>query len=147
MNPEEDVEQYIQELAEKYGQQLGNFPEPPNKETMIKFIREILNEKDPVKLTKASNLREEEVGKPRVPSLTYFNLSHYANAENYPDVAEYLAGKGGITAFVSLGRKAKLLDTMFTVRRETRNIQPVKETTQRSMFGGEKTIREGGEGT
>ncbi len=145
MNPEEEAAEMIEKLGEKYSLNMGDFPEPVERESMVKFIQGIVSEDDARKITKTANLREEEVGHPKVSSIDYFNIAQYAGTEGYQEVKDYLEDKAGITGLVSLGRKAKLLEAVFTVRRETKNIQPLKTSTSKSLFGGKKVVVEGGE--
>ena len=144
---DEEAAQLTAQLEASQGQgsvaQLGNFPEPPSKDTLLLFMRDVVKEDDPKKLSKTANFREEEVGRPKTPSLTYMQTAHYADAEGYEMVGDYLRGKVGNIALLSLGRKAKLLETLFTVRRETRNLGTPKVTREKKFFGGEKVTHEG----
>lgn len=140
---EREVEEYIKELGEKYASQQGNFPEPPNKDTLLVFMRDVVKEAEPIKLSKTANFREEEVGKPKAPVLTYLNIAAYAESEGYDIVANYLRNKVGLISSISLGRKAKLIETLFTVRRETKNLGTPKITTKKGLFSGETTTKEG----
>jgi hypothetical protein len=145
MTEEEEVERYIRdtvqnEIAAVGG--VGNFPEPPDKDNLLKFMRGVIDEDVPRKMIKTANFRDEEVGKPRIPVLTYAMLANYGDAEGYDLVRDYLNAKAGIIATVSLGRRAKALDTLFTVRRETKNIGTPRVTNKKSLFG-ETTTKEG----
>lgn len=140
---DQDVDNIIQNIAEKYSTQLGQFPEPPDRDTLLKFMRDVVAEADAIRLSKTGNFREEEVGKPKSPVLTYVHVGQYADTEGYQGVGDYLRNKVGGVAALSLGRKAKLIETLFTVRRETRNFGTPKVTHERKLFGGEKVTREG----
>jgi len=142
---DEYIDQRIQATAQNYALQMGNYPEPPNKDSLLQFVRDVVAQENAKKLSKTANFRDEEVGKPKAPVLTYLQVAHYAEAENYSFVSEYLQGKVGNVAIVGLGRKAKLMEILFTVRRENRTILPQKKTTERGLFGGEKkVVTEGG---
>ena len=106
-------------------------------------MRGVVDEKDDKKMSETANFRAEEVGKPKVPVLTYHHIAGYARSEGYDLVENYLLGKSGSVAIVSLGRRAKLIETLFTVRREMKNLGTPKTTIKRSMFGGSTEIREG----
>lgn len=144
-----EAEQYIREVvAQEMGQMsgmlgTGGFPEPPDKDSLLKFMRNVVDEKDDLKLSKTANFREEEVGKPKAPVLTYGMLSRYADSEGYDVVGDYLRAKAGMVATMSLGRKAKLLETLFTVRRETKNFGTPRTTTKKGFLGGETKVTEG----
>jgi len=142
MDENQDVEAFLQELAQKYGGQLGDFPEAPDKDTLLKFMRAVVEQEDAVRLAKSANFLKEEVGRTKVPMLAYLHLSRYADCEGYGLVQDYLLGKVHNLGSLSLGRGAKLLDTLFTVRRETKQLVSPKETTKRTLFG-ESTVKEG----
>lgn len=140
---DEEVEEVINRLAEQKSLDMGAFPEPAFRDTVLRLMRDVRKEEDPDKLARTANFREEEVGKPKVPSLTYMHVANYADIEGHKEVADYLRSKTGALASLSLGRKAKLLETLFTVRRETRNLASPKETTKKTLFGTETTTKEG----
>ena len=121
----------------------GAFPDPIDKDSLLKFMRGVVDETDDKKMSKTANFRDEEVGKPKVPVLTYHHIAGYAKSEGYDLVSSYLLGKSGGVATVSLGRRAKLLETLFTVRREMKNLGTPKTTIKRSLFGGSTEVREG----
>lgn len=143
MDENAEVDAMINQLAEKYGSQLGSFPELPNKDTLLAFMRDVIKEEDDLKQLKEGNLRDPEVGMPKIPVLNYVHIGQYADSEELTDVGAYLRKKAGLVAVTSLGRRAKLLDTLFTVRRETKNFGTPKTTVKRGMFGGDTTIKEG----
>lgn len=130
-----EVEEFLMELAQKYGSQMGDFPTPPDKDTLLKFVRGVVEEQDPVKLSKTANFLKEEVGRTKVPMLAYLHLANYADLEGYDKVEKYLQTKVYSLGALSLGRGAKLLETLFTVRRETKQLTSPKETTKRTLFG------------
>ena len=139
-----DVNEYLNTLAEEIAAQRGTFPEPPDKDNLLKFVRDIVNQPDAVKLSRTANFTKEEVGDPRIPSLTYLHIADYADIEGHQLVAEFMRSKVGSLATLSLGRKAKLLDSTFTVRRETKNFGTPKTTTKKTLWG-ETTEKQGGE--
>lgn len=146
LNPEEVqhfLESSVNDIAAKYGTQLGNFPEPPDKDSMLKFLRDVVAEENPGKLTRTANFREEETGRTKVPVLAYHHIARYAASEGHTVVRDYLLGKAGDIATVSMGRKFKLMETTFTVRRETKNLGTPRETRKRGFLGTETTVREG----
>lgn len=137
-----EEEQLLQQLASQYGQQLGNFPEPPNKDTLLQFMRDVVKEEQDLKISKTANFRDEEVGRPKVPVLAYAHIAAYADTEGYDKVGNYLRKKAGLVATLSLGRKAKLLETLFTVRRETRHLGTPREIKKKGWLG-DTTVKEG----
>jgi hypothetical protein len=125
---------------------IGNFPEAPPKESLLKFLKEsVVDQDDDLKQVKTANFRDEEVGRAKTTIIGFLHVAHYADSEGYDSVREYLEHKAALVAVASLGRKAKLLDTTLTVRRETRHISPSRTRTTRGMFGGEQTVVEGGD--
>jgi len=137
-----DVEQYLGDVAEKMASQSGGFPEPASKDTLLLFVRDIVKEKDSEALSRSANLKDEEVGSPIVTSLVYFNVARFADVEGKPLVASFLRGKVADLAGLSLSRRAKLLETLFTVRRETKNFGTPKKVVESGLFGS-KTTEEG----
>lgn len=139
MDNEQDVEKYIQELADNYGRQMGDFPESPTTDTQLQFMRDVVQEEDGVKQTKTANLNKEEAGKTKVSSLGLLNASSYADTEGYQIVSDYLRERAVNLAAVTLGRNAKLIDTLFTVRRETMNLGTPRTTKKKGLFGSTTT--------
>lgn len=142
MNEDENVEEYLQKLAENYGSQLGNFPEPPDKDSMLKLLREIIKNKKASELVRVANFKDEEVASVKIMPDTLLNVATYADFEGYGLVSKYLRDLALNHAGFTLGRRAKLLDSSFTVRRETRQLGMPKETTKRGLFK-EETTKEG----
>ena len=134
-----EVEEYIQsEVSRQVSNAVlgqGNFPEPPDKDSLLKFMRGVVDEKDDVKMVKTANVTKEEIGTPKAPVRSYLMIGRYAESEGYDLVAGYLRDKAGIIAASSLGKNAKLIDTLFTTRREMKNIVPPKVTEKKGMFG------------
>lgn len=142
VDPEVDVEEYLSELAKKYAADMGDYPEPPHKDTQLSFMRDVVSEEDSVRQAKTSNLKDEEAGKPRVSVLSFFDIAQFADSEGYDLVAGYLRQRALSVGAVSLGRRAKLIDSLFTVRREHKALGAPKETKRRGLFGS-TTVREG----
>lgn len=133
-----EAEQFVRSIAEDAAAKMimgsGNFPEPMDKDSLLKFMRNVIDEKDNKKMVKSANFREEEVGRSKTPVLAYVQYGSYADSEGYDVVGEYLRTKAGNIAAVSLGRKAKLLDTLFTQRREMKNIASPKTTVKKGWL-------------
>lgn len=141
-----EAEQYIRSVAQDEASKMlmggGSFPDPMDKDSLLKFMRNVVDEHDNKKMSKTANFREEEVGRPPVPVLVWADLGIYADTEGYDLVSTFLWEKTGGVATVSLGRKAKLLDTLFTVRRELKNIGTPRTTVKKGLFGSTE-IHEG----
>lgn len=142
MDEEMEVQELLDDLAGEKALYMSDFPESPHKLDQLKFAEKIIDEEDPKRLSKTASLKDHEVGTPKVPSLTYFNLSNFAQTEGLDKVSVYLQHKAGNLSALSLGRKAALLAATFTVRKEMRNIPVPKETTKKTWLG-ETTTKEG----
>lgn len=143
---EEEAQRLILEQAENTSLLTGQYPEAPNKDSMLALVRDTIDidhEDEPIRQAKMANFRDEEVGRPKSPVLSYENYAHYAATEGYSCVAAYLRGKVGGVAALSLGRKAKLLDSTFTSRREIKNLGTQRVTTEKHLFGPDKITKEG----
>lgn len=143
---DEELKRLQMESNEHTGLLSGSWPEGTSKDSMLALVRDTIDidhEEEPIRQAKMANFRDEEVGKPKSPVLAYENYAHYAMVEGHTNVALYLRGKVGGVAALSLGRKAKLLDSTFTSRREIKNLGTPRVTTEKHLFGPDKVIREG----
>lgn len=143
---EEEVKRLNEEMAQNNSLLQGSYPEPPSKDSMLQLVRDTIvmdHEGDAINLAKMANFRDEEVGKPKSPVLAYEHYAHYGGSEGYDRVAQYLRGNVGGVAALSLGRKAKLLDSTFTVRREVKNLGTPRTTVRKRLFGPDEVVKEG----
>lgn len=123
------------------------FPEPPSKEGIVKFFRDILKLEDNESINRSGNLREEELGGLPLNVRTYNNLARYAEAEGMTEVADYLKKKSQITINTSLSRKAKLLELFVTQKKVSRTMGSPKRQVKQGLFGNKVITEEGVEET
>jgi hypothetical protein len=144
---EDDITPEELALVQKmFGGETGEtgFPEPPTKEGMVKFFRDILNLVDEhEKINRTGNLKEEELGMLPISARAYNDIATYADTEKLTAVASYLRGKSNIVMSTSLSRKAKFLELFVTQRKVSRTLGAPKREVHKKMFGGE-TIKEEG---
>lgn len=138
-----DFDEYLAKVAAKYDVGAGDYPEAPTKDSQLLFMRDVVEEVDALKQAKTSNLDEREAGFTPISVSDLLRISHFARSEGLGVVGDYLDRRALIVGGVSLGRKAKLLDTLFTVRRETRTLGTPRTTVKRNLFGQETKIVEG----
>jgi len=137
-----EVEAYLAKLAERLEAEKGDYPEPPNRDSLLKIFREIKDEKDVFAAIKLGFIKEEELGKPKVTDRDYFNIARYADSEGLDTVAGFLRDKAVVTTATSLALKAKLLELPFTVKRYSQSTGGAKRVVKRGLFG-ETAVEEG----
>lgn len=142
MNEDKDVEEYLQELAQQTELGRGDYPQTPHKDTQLQFMRDVVDEDDGIRQAKTANFLAEEAGFTRISVLDYLRIARYAEEEGLDLVSVYLRDKAALVSAVTLGRKGKLIDTLFTVRRETKNLGTARTTTKKGLFGS-TTVKEG----
>lgn len=130
----------LHEVAQKYDVGSGEFPELPSKDSTLQFMRDVVDEQDALSQAKTANLSSEEAGFSRVSVSDLLNISSYADSEGLGVVRDFLERRALVVSGVSLGRDAKLLNTLFTVRRETRNLGTPRSTTKKNLFGETKVV-------
>lgn len=140
---DKEAEEYLQQLKDSMEQGQGSYPEPERRDSLLLFVREIINLQDDTKHVKVANFSKEELGLPRVTVRDGMHYARYADIEGYGLVDRYLRGDVKDVSASSLGNKAKLLEIPFTVRRENRNLGTPKEYKKKTLFGSEITQREG----
>lgn len=141
---QQEIEEAFIETAKKYEIGAGDYPEAPTKDTQLKFMRDVVAQENSVKQAKTANLTESEAGKTEISVIDYLKIGSYAKSEGLKDVAEFLDEQAFLISAVSLGRKAKLLETLFTVTRQTRNLGTPKQTVKKGLFGAQTVVNEGG---
>ena len=77
-------------------------PDPPKKEGIYKFFKEILSSKDS---TKTANLSSTELGIAKMGVRHSQEIANYAEAEGLPMVADYLRDKAEIILSTSMSKK------------------------------------------
>lgn len=140
---QQEIEEHMLNLAHKYEVGSGDYPEVPTKDNQLNFMRDVVKEEDSVRQAKTANLLEKEAGNTRISVLDYLRIARYAESEGLDKVSEYLQHQAFLVSAVSLGRKAKLIETLFTVTRQTRNLGTPKETSKKGLFGS-TIVKEGG---
>jgi len=113
-------EEMSAEQAEEYLKTMGIAPVPDEKHSVFGFLHKVAVADD---TTKLGNLKEEEVGFPKLPLRTLKELALFCK-----DVADmgYMAGyfdkKAEILTATSLSKEALLLKLAVVTRREQSNI-------------------------
>ena len=108
MTPEEE-EEYLQAIA-------GSLPSKDERSNVHAFLTAVVKSKD---TTRIGNLKEEEIGMPKLPLRTYKELSLFCNeVANMDYFSDYFDKKGQILTSTSLSKDAKLIDLAVMQRRE-----------------------------
>lgn len=143
---EEITPEEIRYLKEVLGSELTDtgYPEPPSKDGLVKFFRDVLNLKkeENEQISRTGNLKEEEIGMLPLTARTYNNIATYAEQEGMEEVAQYLQSKSQITINTSLSRKAKFLELFVTQKKISRSMGAPKREIKKGMFG--ETVTEEG---
>jgi len=108
MTPEEE-EDYLQAM-------MGSLPGKEDRLNTHAFLTAVVKSKD---TTRIGNLKEEEVGLPKLPLRTYKELSLFCkDVANMDYFSDYFDKKGQILTATSLSKDAKLIDLSVLQRRE-----------------------------
>lgn len=108
MSPEEE-EEYLQAM-------MGSLPSKDERLNTHAFLTAVVKSKD---TTRIGNLKEEEVGLPKLPLRTYKELSLFCkDIANMDYFGDYFDKKGQILTATSLSKDAKLIDLAVLQRRE-----------------------------
>ncbi len=111
----EEAEEFIKQFGGT-----GTAPIPEEKHSVHSFLHKVATAED---TTKLGNLKEEEVGLPKLPLRTYKELALFcreiANMEYF---SKYFEQKGEILTSTSLSKEALLLKLAVVIRREQSNI-------------------------
>lgn len=134
------------ELRALFEQDLGDFPEPPSRDSLLKFFREILNLKaeEIEKISRTGNLKEFELGSLPLSVRNYLGLAHYCDTEGLGSVQSYMNGQAAIVFNSSLSRMAALLKLVVTQRKQSGFIQPKSIEERKGLFGS-TTVESGGD--
>ena len=135
------------ELRSLFVDEGEDFPQPSNKDSLLKLFRDVLNfgVDDYSKSSKSGNLKDWELGKLPLDTRHYLSIANYADTENLSSVADFLRGRADVLANTSLSRGGFLLKLIVTQRKFSGIIEPKKFETKKSFFGGEKVVESGGE--
>lgn len=128
------MEEDLKKLESGYGS-----PDPPKKEVIYKFFKEILSSRDS---TKTANLSGNELGIAKIGVRHLQEIANYAEAEQLPMVADYLRDKAEIILSTSMSKKgfwSQLLVTQIKRESKAKDVEAVKK---KKWWGG-KTKEEG----
>jgi hypothetical protein len=129
----EELERQLEELTkldEKLSESDYGSPKQADKDSTLKFFRELIKSDD---TRKFANLKDEELKYVRA----LLNIALYSEAEGLLEVSDYLVEKAETVLATSLGYKgffAKLFVTQ--IKREQKTKEPTKE--KRGLFGAKK---------
>ncbi len=134
-------DEMTQEQAEEYLKSLGGAPAPEEKHGVHSFLYKVVVSDD---TTKLGNLKEEEVGVPKLPLRTYKELALFCREVADMDYyANYFDKKAEILTSTSLSKEAMLIKLAVVQRRETTNILKAPPKENKSWFKKKNPI-EGG---
>lgn len=121
---------------EQMNQQEANYgyADPPEKESMFKFFRDIIKLKDS---SKVGNLSKNEMGNLLLPVRNYLDIANFAETQGLNEVADYQRRKAEIVLSTSLSLKGFLAQLFVT---QIKKQQKIKQPEQKSsgLFGGKK---------
>jgi len=130
---EQEQQEMTPEEAEYIKSLVGTTPTPDEKQTVHSFLHNVAIADD---TTKLGNLKEEEVGTPKLPQRTYLELALFckeiANMEYFHD---YFRKKAEILTSSSLSKEAKLISLAVVTRREVGDISRRRPTKNKGWFG------------
>jgi ferritin len=105
-------------------------PTAAQKDSILRFFRELIKEKDSRKI---ANLSQEELKLVRY----YLDLSHYADAEGLDLVAEYITGLAEVSLATSMAKKGFLVQSAITqIKKEQKLKEPSPQV--KKWFGAKK---------
>jgi len=135
-------EEMSTEEAEEYLKTLGVAPVPDEKHSVFSFLHKVAIADD---TTKLGNLKEEEVGFPKLPLRTLKELALFCREIADMDYfSDYFDKKAEILTSTSLSKEALLLKLAVVTRREQSNILAAPK--ENKGWFKKKTPREGGAG-
>lgn len=128
----ERLEKEIAEIDKKGGGEISsNIPTSQQKDSILKFFRELISVKDSRKI---ANLGNDELKLTRY----LLDLSHYAGAEKLNIVENYIQGLAEINLATSMSKKGFLVQSAITqIKKEQKMKEPTPET--KKWFGAKKT--------
>lgn len=132
---------FVNEQDDPYG-----YPDPPNRDSLLKLFRDILSLKtEHDQISKIGFLKDGEIGYLGLPVRNYLALGYFCDSEGWDDVATYLRGKSNIMVTTSLSRKAKFLELAVTQKRVSQNIVPRTTEVKKGLFGSTEVVSGGNE--
>jgi hypothetical protein len=139
---QEELQKLLGSLTQEQMLDAQSYPTAPEKESVNKIFREIINHDKSRVLAKLGYLKEEEVGSIKIPVRTYFHFSTYAESEGNQKVSEYLLKRAADLTEPSLSINAKWMDLLIAVKRSQQNIASPRTTKKKGLFGT-TTVKEG----
>ncbi len=128
------------EQAEEFIKSLGVAPIPEEKHSVHSFLHKVATADD---TTKLGNLKEEEVGLPRLPLRTYKELALFCKEiANMNYFSNYFNKKAEILTSTSLSKEALLLKLAVVIKREQSNI--IKAPAENKGWFKKKQSSKGG---
>jgi hypothetical protein len=134
-------EEMTQEQAEEYIKSLGVAPTPEEKHSVHSFLHKVATSDD---TTKLGNLKEEEVGIPRLPLRTYKELALFCrDVADMDYYADYFDKKAEILTATSLSKEGFLAKLAVITRREQTNVLKAPPKENKGWFKKKNPV-EGG---
>lgn len=124
----EDLEiEQLEQLAESLGSSDYGSPKQKNKDSTLKFFRELILSKDSRKF---ANLQKDEIGRVALSVRSYLDIARYAEAEGLEEVSDYLKASAEDILATSLSFKGFLAKLFVT---EIKKEQKVKEEPKKKI--------------
>jgi len=124
-----------------------NIPTPPNKDDVLKFLRDVFSIKseENLKMNRSGNLNNVELGNLVFSVRRYNDLGNYAELAGYNGFSAYSRNKTSNIITTSTSKKGFLLQLITTTKKISKNIGAKRVSKQSSLWGGTKETVEGGE--
>jgi hypothetical protein len=120
---EELTEEQAQQIMRQYAQGQAN---------MHSFFTNVVETKD---TTRTGNLKEEELGLPKVPVRTYQELALFADeVVHQPHWKKYFDKLSEIQTSTSLSKDSMLLKLAVTTKKELADVSPKSKTKNKGWF-------------
>jgi hypothetical protein len=127
-----ELEMSAEEIEEQISELVGTAPQADEKQNVHTFLFNVVKAQD---TTKLGNLKEEEVGLPKLPVRTYQELALFCNdVGNMPYFTKYFNKKSEIMTSTSLSKEAKLINLAVMHRKEIADVTEQKKEN-RGWFG------------
>jgi len=124
----DEESQMAESLEDMQEQQayLAGMPPPKRQDTIFRFFRELLQRKDSSKI---ANVKDEELGKPKLSIRGLQSIAAYAEKEGLDIVKNYLMFESEITLATSLSRKGFLPQLFVTQIKREQKVKAEREQT------------------
>jgi|TARA_Y100000310_G_scaffold342241_1_gene444503 hypothetical protein len=130
--PQEEIQE-IEEELDGLDQGYGS-PEPPLKDNVYKFFREILEKEDS---TRIGNLKTTELGQLPLGVRSYLEIGGFCDKVGLEKVAAYLKEKAMIVTSTSMSKDGFLAQLFVTqIKKEQKVDKPLEG--KKPWFGGRK---------